>query len=340
MKQLSIHIGYPKTATTTFQEELFVKLHNLKQINYLGRTTRSSHTRLGKSNFNGIDWVWHIRKHLLNGEDLKYDNTIIKENILNVISDEDLCFHDFFHFAQFGKLINHNDFANQLKDIIGSDVKVNIIVTLRNQSDLIFSSFVQKYRFIKQYIGNYTFSNFLENQYDYLKRKPIDHLAIYDFNKHIESWETVFNTKAKVLFFEDFIHDKNSFYNQLAELLPATALEIEDYFGSIHYRKRDKSKELIDISFKELSNFGKIMSHLYKKNKFERILEQRFYMRSNVLLNMEKRVWYKQKKTYLPSMTKGEKEKIELMFNNSNKLFAQKREISLEKMLVYKFVRK
>jgi hypothetical protein len=35
MKRIIVHIGYPKKATTTLQEAVFVKLHQEKKINSL-----------------------------------------------------------------------------------------------------------------------------------------------------------------------------------------------------------------------------------------------------------------------------------------------------------------
>jgi len=203
---------------------------------------------------------------------------------------------------------------------------------------LIFSSFAQKYRFIKQNIGNYTFSNFLDNQYNYLNRNPIDHLAIYDFNKHIKIWESAFDTKATILFFEDFVHDKNIFYTKLTEILPATNKEIETFIGQVHYRKRKKNKDYIEIKFNELSYFGKTIAWFFPNKKFKRILEKRYYMRYSIFLGIEKKVFFSQKKDRLLMMTNKEKRKIEIMFNNSNKLFAKEREIPIEKMLNYGFI--
>ena len=38
MKKLLLHIGYPKTATTTLQESVFKKLFKLEKINYLNKS--------------------------------------------------------------------------------------------------------------------------------------------------------------------------------------------------------------------------------------------------------------------------------------------------------------
>jgi hypothetical protein len=111
-KKLLLHIGYPKTATTTLQEEIFMKLHKKGKINYLGRTTKSSHTRSGKSLFRGIDWVWHLRQYYIAGEALKKGSISLSSNKLNVMSDEDLTFHDFFHNAQFDRAFFESTFPN------------------------------------------------------------------------------------------------------------------------------------------------------------------------------------------------------------------------------------
>lgn len=39
-KNLIIHIGYPKTATTTLQFSLFTDLHKAKEINFLGKVPK------------------------------------------------------------------------------------------------------------------------------------------------------------------------------------------------------------------------------------------------------------------------------------------------------------
>jgi hypothetical protein len=41
MSILLLHIGYPKTATTTLQDGLFVKLHQAGKINYIGKAIQN-----------------------------------------------------------------------------------------------------------------------------------------------------------------------------------------------------------------------------------------------------------------------------------------------------------
>jgi len=339
MKKLLLHIGYPKTATTSLQEEVFVKLHQQKRINYLGRTTKSSHTRSGRSNFNGTDWVWHIRKHLILDQPLKYDNDVIKPGILNVISDEDLSFHDFFHFAQFRKAVNHNDFPKKLKKILGKDVEVSILLTLRNQTDLIFSSYLQKVRFIKPYIGNYSFSDFLKNTYNHNDRDQEAHLALYDFNALINLWNSEFAAQIDILLFEDFGKDQLTFFSELSKLLPASSEELQKFAGSKHYRKKDKSKDFFTTSYKSLSKFGRLVSYFILDKQFERFLERRYHMRFSLYLKYEQKLLLRHVKFKVPKPTDEERKFIKDYFHKSNLEFAKSYKLDFKKMSAYNYIK-
>ena len=55
MKKVILHIGYPKTGTTTLQESVFKNLHQAKLINYLGR----SRNKINR--FDGVDTAIQLR---------------------------------------------------------------------------------------------------------------------------------------------------------------------------------------------------------------------------------------------------------------------------------------
>lgn len=338
MKKLLLHIGYPKTATTTLQEDVFLKLHELGKINYVGRTINSTHTRFGNSKFKGYDWVWHIRRHLILGEQMRFTNELLKDGVINVMSDEDLSFHDFFHYSQFGRPINHSDFPGRLKDILGNGVEIRLMVTIRNQPDLIFSCYIQKLRFIMQYLGNYSFNDFLNNRHEYLNRSQADHLMLFNFDYWIQLWEQTFEVESNVFLYEDLINDKISFFHKLAELLNLEANDLIGTMGEEYRRKRDKTRSVLNISYKTLNPFGKLLSKLYPGRSFERSLERRFYMRSNLFLNFQKRLFFRYKNAKVPKISSERRTELQKYFKESNMALARKKRISIDKLYAYGYI--
>lgn len=337
-KKLLLHIGYPKTATTTLQEEIFVKLHEQGKINYLGRTIQSSHTRSGKSLFRGIDWVWHLRRNYIAGEALKKGSISLSSSKLNVMSDEDLTFHDFFHNAQFDRSINHNDFPKKLREILGDDVEVTILLTLRNQNDLIFSSYLQKVRFVNRYIGDYSFSDFLKNTYNHNKRDQEAHLALYDFSSILKLWNSEFAAQIRILIFEDISKNKSSYFTELSKLLPASSEELQKFAGIKHHRKKDKSKDYVITGYNSLSKFGSLVSYFIPDKRFERFLERRYYMRFSLYLKYEQRLLFSHVKFKVPKPTNEERKFIKDYFHKSNLEFVKSYKLDRKIMTEYNYI--
>ena len=338
MKKILLHIGYPKTATTTLQEEVFLKLHELGRINYLSRTVKSTHTKTGISRFDGIDWVWHLRRHLVSKQVLKYDSSVLSDDLLNVISDEDLTFHDFFHFAHFGNQIENRDFPQQLKHIFGNDVDIKILLSIRNQTDLIFSSYLQKFKYLKRYVGDISFTNFLFNSHGYKNRSVEEHLALYNFNKLKSLWYNVFFAEFDILFFEDLSKDNQAYISTLSKLLPASKDEIKSMILSKHHRKKDKAKNGFTISYEKLTSLGKLISNFYADDSFERLLEMRYHMQFSILKKYEKQLLYKKLEQHIPLPTNEEIDFIKSFFRESNIEFSKSMNLDINKMKKYNYL--
>jgi hypothetical protein len=338
MKKLLLHIGYPKTATTTLQEEIFVKLHNQGKINYLGRTTQSTHVGIGQTGFKGIDWVWDLRRHYKIGSRLKYDKSVLKSDILNLISDEDLTFHDFFNYVQFGTAKSIENLPQWLKEVLGNDVTVSVVLTLRNQVDLIFSSYIQKLKYVKFFIGDYSFTDFLHNKFGYLDRDVVSHLRLYNFNYITNLWQSEFSCKINFLFFEDLSIDPETFFSELANLLPASSDELQNLVSKKNYRKRDKSNDYIVVSYQDFSKFSRLITLLVNKRKFENFFAKRQQKKFSLILKLEKRIIFKSMIIKVPKSTVKEQKFIRDMFHESNLEFAEANSINLNKMTKYNYI--
>lgn len=131
-----LHIGLPKTATTTLQGNVFYQLHLLGKINFLGRYSFESG--------NYIDLIRPLRSAVLSWSDKDFNENILRlkedmkslmdEDRVNVISDE-----------LFSMTSNHSNYirnCHRLK-IIFEDHEVILAVGIRKQSEIIYSYYVE-----------------------------------------------------------------------------------------------------------------------------------------------------------------------------------------------------
>ena len=213
----------------------------------------------------------------------------------------------------------------------------NLMVTLRNQADLLFSSYVQKFRFVKSSFGEYSFDDFLNNSTHYLGRDIKDHLSLYDFDYNINLWEKTFHAKSRILFFEDFVHDKDLFFTELFEILQLPEMAFSNFKLDKHYRKKDKSKDSIKSGYWTLSSMGMIGKKLFKMD-LDKILEKRYHMRSSFYLNFEKKMLMKFNPVEIPNLSNVQKIMIKDYFAKSNREFAKNRGIDLYKMEKYAYL--
>jgi hypothetical protein len=89
MKKIIVHLGLPKTATTTLQHHLFQELHNDGKINFLGKVVEFD-KKTGKSyyinNSGGI--IRKAAEERLNYEVSLELESLLVEDRVNVFSDE------------------------------------------------------------------------------------------------------------------------------------------------------------------------------------------------------------------------------------------------------------
>lgn len=336
--ELLLHIGYPKTATTTLQEEIFLKLHNLGKINYLGRTVTSTHNKWGMSRFNGNDLVVKMRRNLLFGEKFKFDSNSLSKDKINVISDEDLLFHDFFHSNQFGVSVDHFTFPDKIKNMFEGKVEVRILLTLRNQTDLIFSCFSQKINSLPLSLRSNSFYDFLINKTKHRSRSIQEHLRLYDFHSMKRLWERDLSKKISYLFFEDIIHDKTTFLSSLAGVLKVSPLECEECLGSRHHRKKNKSGDFVIRYSRCLSLVGRLFGVLSGNHNFLFLLEKRYYIRYSLYIKYESRLLMRNTvfKVGLPS--EDEKLLIKLAFTESNIKWPLETGVDIKKLKAYNYI--
>jgi hypothetical protein len=120
---LTLHVGYAKTATTFLQKQVFP---NLGGVNYIGRSFGKDHSSAMKA-----DWVYDFvfsdkisTKHFAD----IINSSISNENQPNIISHEVLL-----------RPYKRYRLLQRLKDLEAYVGKIKLIVSIRNQMDVILS---------------------------------------------------------------------------------------------------------------------------------------------------------------------------------------------------------
>ncbi|WP_044208227.1 sulfotransferase domain-containing protein [Flammeovirga sp. OC4] len=258
MKKLIVHIGYPKTATTSLQLNLFTKLYKDNEIEYLNHLNK-------KSELFGNLYCGNIIKYITGiDNDIKYSKELIAIKESNkkcfVISNENISFFcENFSWAYYNNNARFN--AAKIKEVFeGIFEEIKIIITLRSQITLIPSFYIQQYHHITQI--NNSFSNpklwFEEN---FINNDNL----IFNYSQLLNSYLEHFDeSDLIILLYEDFKHDIASIIKPLSEILNIDQsivrknLSNKNYNVTISTKDGKKMTDNITISYK--------IRHLLRKN--------------------------------------------------------------------------
>lgn len=225
-KELLIHIGLPKTATSTLQRNVFNSLHKQNHINFLGRIGN----KLQEEYLNYFeDILDSITESDMSDQEVdclvhKLNNLLLP-NKINVISEERI------------SLITKNNkyFLNFLK--ILKPFKIKIIISLRNPQDFIFSHYVEQYRW------KYKFSKKMDTYkkyIDFVEKNPsyVDYLRYENIVKAFSSISKDIN----IFLYEDFFSEKERFSQEFSLLLNTEANDFYNLFFKEEHNTRKKTK--------------------------------------------------------------------------------------------------
>lgn len=244
MRKIILHVGYPKTATTTLQNHVFNKLDNLF---YLGKYNHNDE----KNFFN--DTLFLLIKYLIHGDEIPEDKKFqIQNNLNKVLQESEKETFLLSEEALFGSVIGAPSYLslgeNQedilvvrkklflknldkyvkaiatLKDILKEiDIELEILIFLRNQYLAILSYYVHCEYFYDEILDSFNLN--------------IDKNAIH------------------VFLFEEILDDKVETFQRLNSILDNHTIDIQDVFRNNHDNKKTKSSKLsyITASKKEIS---------------------------------------------------------------------------------------
>ena len=346
MKKLIVHIGYHKTATTTMQKGLFVKLHDEGLINYLGIAD--------KDNNNNFRQASIIRDYLIFNQEFNTDDIYISSQKLNVLSNEIFTLNLLY-------LIKRRD-RDEFKDAIKKNAEINdtfllpeklveffsnkvddleILVTLRNQQSLIYSHYIQDYRFFANDPDNNTIEKhifFNNNNQLTFKKKVFSILYFADLIKKYT--DIIGKHKVHILLFEDFQQNNEIFLQQLSKIIGIDYAKVKSLLKEIHYNKKAKTDIGYIAKIPELTAPGKLFKKL-KSNKFAKniyIKIKKCYGNINLLARSIERFSYRKKSKLIPKLSKAQQNIIFNEFRENNLRLHKDFGIDHEKLKAYGYI--
>ena len=221
MAKIVLHIGAPKTATTTLQNWFFYALHQKGMINYLGKV--STHVvnddpfkQLKIDQFNTSVSGDRGDSQSLNKckEEL---NALIDENKINVLSEE-----RFSSEAPYRDWIPFAERIKRLKFLLQGH-SVTVLYVLRRQSEHFYSQYVEIYPLLR-HVSNDT--NTIAKFYADItscdpQKKKFYERTVFQYSNACREYKKEFG-EVHCLFFEELLENEFSFYQKIATLLNIT----------------------------------------------------------------------------------------------------------------------
>jgi len=230
LAKILLHIGLPKTATTSLQVNLFKALHDEEKVNFLGRYMTVDNAEY----YNPFGEFYlkfanddNYKENIAEYRKLFYK--LLDKKKINIISEEVLS-------------LTHNiDFSFLLEkiELLLRECEVNILISLRSPVDFLFSYYVELYRwqFYKDNKLN-TFDKFIEKLLADSESTDFDILFFERFLFKIENKFPNIN----VLLFEDINNDTKFYCKQLSDILVLSEDEIESKLFKSKHNQRTKTE--------------------------------------------------------------------------------------------------
>ena len=258
--KIIIHFGFPKTGSSSLQFGFFLPLHNSGSVNLKTWRMYSKTEPLEQ----------RPSSRLFNGKEVLADYLEFREGVLNIFSDESLTAPMRLRENNFGEIDNPFNFPEVLKNAIdqrfGSDIEIIPLILIRNQSQLIYSQYVEEYN-LKKYKN-------IDIVFDESGKVNMRGYDIYKFASYIEKLESVFGEGSiNVFMFEKwqqspkeclefFQTHVNLDYSRLESLLKEANFNSKKKNAYGYYTK--DSQDFIPL-FSEQVNKS-IMSYFYDDN--------------------------------------------------------------------------
>ncbi len=208
MTRALIHIGYPKTATTTLQDRWFFPAHESNLINFFGKYSGEVPPN---SDFEAI-----LLRHVIEDEARLTDRASLSSDRINVFSDERMTLPALLKRNspyKHRESVDPFDVPKLLKHATEGIDEVTIMLTIRNQQSIMNSMYAHYHYYLADHQKYDTWKSYLDRELD-AEQSVYDFAALLDlYTEHFE------RTDIEVCLFEEFVNERYSFIDQLATLL-------------------------------------------------------------------------------------------------------------------------
>ena len=334
MKKLIVHIGYPKTATTTLQHNLFKGLNKSGEIAWLhGNPHFNDNSKLIVRAEAHIAEITGDGRDNFTEEDLEKEKDGFKmiNKEISVISDESLS----FKFPDFSWVYSRDAIQNmeKIKTLFSPYFdSIEIIMTARNQQTIIPSFYVQCYKRLVSEDSRFTDMATWVNERFSMHAQDL----IFDYAQMYGACASVFGKKkVHILIYEDLLHDKTSFYSALGRVLNVNSAEIERLIEINTQNTTKKSKEGY-LGTKNSAFHKRIVSPVRKlifKNS-----NSSFYKKCQELYLLIVPKSFRVAQTSIKKLSGKDLEFIHQRFLISNKELIENGDLDTEKMKRYKYI--
>ena len=226
MYKLLLHIGLPKTATTSLQCNVLMPLHEQGRINFLG----SSEVPGGLPFFDPFRDVFkRIKAKPLSPDELRrlrpVAEAMLDRRRLNVISKESITSETVYDD---GTRRDSLAMLHNLAELFRGD-DVTVLISLRSPMDRVLSAYVKGYRWRSTGEGG-TYNTIDQFVSELLRHGPDDESWFtFFYNAYLRALARHFD-RIKVLLYEDLQHDRPSYFSQLGALLQSDPQDIQRLF--------------------------------------------------------------------------------------------------------------
>lgn len=279
MKTLYLHIGYPKTATTTFQKFLYPAHSQIKDIkaNSLSFFSKLHYSRENYFKRESLQTYKELSSLII---DKDFDKFVISSESLTSFS----MYYQFFPKPYIWSA-EPNSIARKLKTVfLDSTVfdNVKIIISIRKQDEMLKSLYAQTYNLVfKRFKETDTFKKFLKYSIELNNDNFI--IDTLHYNEILKVYEELFGIEnICVLVFEELQKHRITYIKKLCSFMEIDFNEAEELISNNNTNKKSCDKEYIS----DERNIIEILS--YYKNKY---LNKNFGLMESPLLSPLKKIY-------------------------------------------------
>lgn len=278
-----IHVGLPKTATTTLQNHFLTLMDN---FNLIGQP-------LSNQNLS----IQEIIHTITDCESIEYDESQLAKKISNHITQNKLILSEesFSIGSSLLGRVSRLEITRRLKRLFPN---AKILLTLREQKSIIKSFYLQKRKVDINF--NQSFNQWFEYNKSIMYKQNIFNYFFYD--KTIKMYEDEFGKEnIKILLFEEFLSNQKKYFENIYDFLETRNC---NYFHNIEHKNNtvthgqilvnklspilrgliSKSPLRLKVYLKDfISSHGTVIVNMSEKQKF---FVNELYKKSN--LNVQK----------------------------------------------------